>query len=135
LIGKCIHVVSNFPCACACAITVIIRLAQCHVDFCIAGVSPTLQLDTKYYTASVALVDAAPGSAAQHPASATAECVILLLSRQDARSFDTLTQAVQSADANADVQLCVYDSAVKPDGGCIVWSPAGERTCSDVSST
>ena len=113
-----IHEVSVVPRAYAHTTTTRVILVLYHIDRCIAGVAPTLQLDTKYYTASVALVDAAPESAAQHPTVATAEGVILLLSGQDARAFDTLTQAVQSADANADVQLCVYDGASRSGGGC-----------------
>jgi hypothetical protein len=91
---------------------------QCHTDAHSAGTSPTLDLDSKYYTASVALVDAAPEAAAQHPALATAEGVILLFSRHDAISLDIVTRAVQSADASAEVQLCVCDSAVPSGGEC-----------------
>lgn len=73
-------------------------------------------LDTKYYTASVDIYDVAPESAAQHPAAATAEGVILLLSRHDVGSFDAARNALQSADTSAEIQLCVCDRAAPPAG-------------------
>jgi hypothetical protein len=77
-----------------------------------------LALDTKYYTATVALVDVAPEVAAHHPAIDAAEGVILLFSRQGASSFGTITQALRTAEVDAEVQLCVCDRAVHPGGGC-----------------
>ena len=76
-----------------------------------------MALDTKYYTATVALVDVAPEVAAHHPATEAAESVILLFSRQGASSFGTITQALQTAEIDAEVQLCVCDHAVHRGGG------------------
>ena len=77
-----------------------------------------MTLDTKYYTATVAVVDVAPEVAAHHPAVDTTEGVILLFSRHNASSFGTITRALQTADVDAEVQLCVCDRAVHPGGGC-----------------
>jgi hypothetical protein len=76
-----------------------------------------LTLDTKYYTATIALVDVAPEVAAHHPAVDATEGVILLSSQQGASSFGTISQALQTAEVDAEVQLCVCDRAVQSGGG------------------